>query len=158
MTSVEQAIQEIVEERTMNTEVVAAQRPGLVLGFSIFFTLWPGWTLLSLLLVSTGVVPLTPAQVAYFDSLSPLDYVLSVSIGLTSIGGAITLFLLRRVAFHLFAAALGAKLLLTCWRVAADGFVGALGNAALFGAVIGLGLLFAVVAYSRRLLQHGVLR
>jgi len=139
-------------------EVVAAKRPGWVWAISIFFFLSAGWTLLSFCLIHAGVIPLNAAQVAYLDSLTVLDYVSSVGIGLANFAGAITLFFLRRVSFYLFAIALGANLALTFWHVATKGWVAAMGGAALFGAVLGLGTLFAVCAYSRRLLQQGVLR
>jgi hypothetical protein len=76
-----------------------------------------GWTLLSFVLIHAGAIPLNAAQIAYFDSLGTLDYVFSVGIGLANFLGAISLFLLRRMAFHLFASALVANLLMTLWHV-----------------------------------------
>jgi hypothetical protein len=125
---------------------------------SIFFGVSAAWTLLSFAWIRTGAIPLNAAQIAYFESLSALDYVFSVGLGLVNLIGAITLFLLRRAAFYLFASALAANILMTLWHVAAKGAVDALGGAGLVGTVIGLGLAFAVCVYSRRLLQLGVLR
>ena len=142
----------------METEVVAAKRPGWVWAISICFFISAGWSLLSLLLIRAGTLPLTAAQVAYFDSLTVLDYVLSVGIGLANFVGAVALFLLRKVSFYLFASSLGANALLTLWHVTTKGWVAALGGAALVGAVIGFGLLIAVCVYSRHLLQQGILR
>lgn len=142
----------------MEAEAVAAKRPGWVWAISICFFLSAGWSLLSVLLVRAGTLPLTPAQVAYFDSLTLFDYVFSVGIGLANFGGAITLFLLRKVSFYLFASSLAANALLTMWHVATKGWVAALGGAALVGAVIGFGLLIAVCVYSHHLLQQGRLR
>jgi hypothetical protein len=142
----------------MNTEAIAIKRPGWVWAISIFFGVSAGWTLLSFALIRAGAVPLSAAQIAYFDSLGVLDYVLSIGIGLANFSGAVALFLLRRVAFYLFASALTANLLTTLWHVVTKGWVAALGGAGVVGAVIGLGLLFGVCVYSRRLLQLGVLR
>jgi hypothetical protein len=142
----------------METEVLAVKRPGWVWVISIFFFLSAGWTLLSFLLVHSGAVSSNAAQIAYFDSLSALDYISSVGIGFANFIGAISLFLLRKISFYLFASALGANLLLIFWHAATKGWVAALGSAGLVGAALGLGLLFAVCAYCRRLLQQGVLR
>jgi len=154
------------------TGAAAAKRPRWVWVISIFFFLSAGWTLLSFLLpesvtrpvpriqvlIHAGAVALNAAQVAYFDSLTAWDYASSLGIGLANLTGAITLFLLRKAAFYLFAFAFSANLLLTSWHVATKGWFAAMSGAGLVGAVIGLGLLFAVCAYSRRLLQQGVLR
>lgn len=142
----------------MQPEVVAVKRPGWVWAISIFFFFSAGSTLLSVLMVRAGAVPLNAAQAAYFDGLTVWDYISSVGIGLANFTGAIAFFLLRKVSFYLFAFALVANLLATAWHVATKGWLAVIGGAGLIGAVIGLGLLFAVCAYSRRLLRRGVLR
>ncbi|MCW9059954.1 MAG: hypothetical protein OQL11_13890 [Gammaproteobacteria bacterium] len=142
----------------MHTETVASGRPGWVWAISIFFGVSAGWTLLSFALIRSGAVTLNAAQIAYFDSLSPLDYIFSIGIGLANLLGAISLLLLRKIAFYLFASALVANLLMTLWHIAAKGWVAAIGDTGLVGAIIGLGLLVIVCVYSRRLLKRGVLR
>lgn len=109
-------------------------------------------------MIHAGSVQLDAAQVAYFDSLTALDYVITVGIGVANFLAAIALFLLRRIAFYLFASALVGNILLTFWHVATKGWVAALGGVGLVGAVTGLGLLVVVCIYSRRLLERGVLR
>jgi hypothetical protein len=142
----------------MEAEVVTAKRPGWVWAITIFFFIWVGWTLLSFLLIRSGAVPLNAAQAAYFDSLTALDYLASIGVGLANLAGAIALFRLRRAAFYIFAGSVGANLLLTLWHATAKGWVAAMSGSGLVGAAIGFGLLFAVCLYSRRLLQRGVLR
>jgi hypothetical protein len=142
----------------MNTETVAGGRSGWIWAISIFFGVSAGWTLLSFALIRSGAVPLNAAQIAYFSSLGPVDYVFSIGIGLANLLGAISLLLLRKIAFYLFASGLAGNLLMTLWHVATKGWVAALGGAGLVGAIIGLGLLVIVCVYSRHLLQRGVLR
>jgi hypothetical protein len=133
------------------------KRPGWVWAISILFFLAAGWTLLSFYLIDTGGVPLNAAQEAYFSSLTGVDYGLTILIGLANLSGAVALFLLRKLAFHLFAAAFVGNLLLTASQTLTKGWVAAIGGPGFVGAVIGWALLIAVCIYSWRLVQRGVL-
>lgn len=139
-------------------EVIATRRPWWVWVISIFFFFSAGWTLFSFYLISSGAVPLNAAQVAYFDSLTTLDYISSVGIGLINISAAIALFFLRKASFYLFASALAVNLLLTVWHVATKGWIAAMSGSGPLVVIIGLGILLAVCAYSWRLIQRGILR
>jgi len=133
------------------------KRPGWIWAISIFFFLSAGWTLLSFYLINTGAVPLIATQKEYFGRLTGLDYGLSVIMGLANLIGAVALFFLRKVAFYLFATALGANLILAAWHTATKGWVAAIGGAGFVGVVIGWVLLTVVCIYSWRLVQRGVL-
>ncbi len=133
------------------------KRPGWVWAISIFFFFSAGWTLLSFYLIYTGTVSLNPAQQAYFNNLTILDYSLTILMGFANLVGAISLFLLRKVALYLFVTALFANLLMTVWHIVFKGWAVAIGAPGLLGAIIGLGILVAVCFYSWRLTKSGVL-
>jgi hypothetical protein len=133
------------------------KRPGWVWAISIFFFLSPGWTLLSFYLIGTGVVSLNAVQKVYFSNLTTIDYILTILIALANLLGAVALFLLRKVAFHLFITAFSVNLLLTAWHTVTKGWIAAMGGPDLLSALIGWALLVAVCIYSWRLIQRGVL-
>ena len=133
------------------------RRPGWIWVISIFFMLSCGWTLLSFYLIFSGSIPITAAQRAYFEALSPFDVLLTLLIGLANFSGAIALFLLRRVAFHLFVVAFAASILLALWHAATKGWVQALGGTGLMGAIISYGIVALVCFYSWKLMKQGTL-
>jgi hypothetical protein len=133
------------------------KRPRWVWAISIFFFLSAGWTLLSFYLISTGAIPLNAVQKEYYDRLAGVDYAVSIIMGLANLVGAVALLLLRKIAFYLFAVALGANLILAAWHTATKGWMAAVGGAGFVGVVIGWVLLIAVCIYSWRLVQRGVL-
>jgi hypothetical protein len=137
---------------------VRHERPILVWLISAFFFLSAIWTLLSFYLILSGAIPLEPAQKAYFDRLTPLDYALTVATGLLNLAGAVMLFLLRKIALYLFLSAIGLTAVSTLWQAAAKGWVEALGGAGLVGALIGYVLLVVVCIYAWRLSKKGVLQ
>ena len=133
------------------------RRPGWIWVISIFYMLSGGWTLLSFYLIFSGSIPLMTAQRAYFEALSSVDMLLTFLIGLVNLSGAIALFLLRRVAFHLFVGALVASTILTVWHAATKGWIQALGGAGFLGVIIGYGMIVAVCVYSWKLMKQGTL-
>ncbi len=84
-------------------------------------------------------------------------YTLTLGIAGLNIVGAVSLFMLRRIAFRLFTIALVANLLVTIAHAINRGFVAALGGAGAIGLVIGYGVLIAVCIYAGRLKARGVL-
>lgn len=133
------------------------KRPKWVWAIAIFFFISAGWTLLSFYLVGSGFIALKAEQQAYFDSLSTFDYAITILAGLANFLGAISMFLLRKIAFYLFTGALIANSMLLVWHVLSKGWVAAIGGAGLIGATIGWGLLVAVCVYSWNLTKKGVL-
>jgi hypothetical protein len=115
------------------------------------------WTLLSFLLASTGSIPLSTAQYAYFNSLAPLDYLGSLAIGLVTLAAAIQLFRLRRNSVGLFSVALALNVVTTMVHATSRNWATALGTPGLVGVGIGWVILGTVVTYSYRLRERGVL-
>ncbi len=134
-----------------------SRRPKLVWVIAIGFGAAAVWTLLSLLLIETGHVELSDAQRTYFDNLSILDYGISVGIGVLNLAGAMTLFLLRRVALPLFLTSLIVSVAYACWSVYATSFEDAVGASGLLGSILGYSLLAAICAYTQRLRGRGIL-
>ncbi len=133
------------------------KRPKWVWAITIYFFVSAGWTLLSFYLIGSGVIPLKPEQQAYFNALSTFDYAVTILAELANISGAVTIFLLRKMAFYLFTGALIANSLLLVWHVLSKGWVAAIGSDVLIGAMIGWGLVIAVCFYTWNLTKKGVL-
>ena len=134
------------------------KRPFFVWLIAIFYLLSTPFTLLSLSLVLSGTLPLTPEQEAYFSSLSTLDYLFSFAIGLTGFTGAVALFFLRRVALYLFCGSFALNVLMSIWHLMTRDFLSALPGGGLLGFILGLGILAAVCLYTWKLTRAGVLR
>ncbi len=132
------------------------KRPKWVWVIAIFYFISAGLTLLSFYLIGSDSVSITPEKKAYFDSFSTFDCTTSILIDLANFSGAITLFLLRKIAFYLFAGALIVNFLSTIWYTLSKGWVDATG-VGLFGAMIGLGLLVVVCIYTWKLKNKGIL-
>ena len=150
----------ISQEESLAADVgtqVSARRPKLVWVVLLWFLLSAGYTILSFVLIYFGLISVTPEQAAYLRGLSLFDYTLSLGISCLNIGGAVSLFMLRRIAFRLFTIALVASLLVTIAHAITRGFVAALGGAGVVGLVIGYGVLIAVCIYAGRLKAEGVL-
>lgn len=137
---------------------VHPKRPVWVWVITIFFLLSAVWTLLSFYLILSGSIPIDPAQKAYFDQLTPLDYLSTVGVGLINIAGAITLFMLLKIARILFLCSLVLSLGITAWHATTKGWVEAIGGAGLVGAMIGYAILAIVCVYAWHLTKKGVLR
>lgn len=133
------------------------RRPKLVWVVFLWFLFSAGYTIISLLLVYSGFISGTPEQAAYLKSLSALDHTLTVAIVSLNIVGAVSMFLLRRVAFHLFTIALVASILVTVAHAVSKGFLAALGGTGAVGMLIGYAILIAVCLYAWRLKARGVL-
>jgi len=129
---------------SMSKNQETQKRPGWVWVISLWLSVSAGWTLLSLFLIFSGLIELNGGQEAYFNALSPFDYVLSIGISLANFSGAIYLFFLKRIAYYLFLGALILNILTSIWHVVSGSFVEALGVSGLIGALIGLLLLIII--------------
>lgn len=134
-----------------------SKRPKLVWAASLFYLLSVGYTALSFLLIYSGSIPVTPEQVAYFRNLSAFDYVITALTGLLNVAGAIAIFRLRKIAFHLFTAAFVLVILQTLVYAITTNFVAAVGGPGAVGVLIGYGILLAVCIYAWKLKARGVL-
>ena len=133
------------------------KRPILVWIITIFFLISAGWTLLAYLLIFSGSIQITSAQKTYFDSMSFFDYGYSIFIAIVNLSGAITLFILRKIAFYFFVTALSANILATIWNIIAKNYVEAIGTSGLIGMFIGLGIAASITYYSFSLKNKGIL-
>jgi hypothetical protein len=145
------------ERNVSDEQHVERKRPIWVWLLSLFFLLSAIWTLLSFFMIWSGAIPLEPAQKAYFDRLTPIDYALTIVVGLLNLSAAIALFLLRKIARDLFLASLALSLILAAWQAATKGWVDALGGPGFVGVLIGYILLIAVCIYAWHLRRKGVL-
>ena len=135
----------------------SSPRPVWVWVISAFYLLSVGWMLLSFALIFSGAIKINAAQQAYFASLTRVDWFFSLSIGVIGIAGAISLFLLRRLAVVLFSLALVLNLALTAFQTIRTNLAEALGGSGLFGLLLGWLILVAVILYARGLTKRGVL-
>jgi hypothetical protein len=134
-----------------------SKRPKLVWVVFLFYLLSTGYTALSYFLIFSGVIPVTPEQATYLGNLSAFDWVITLLTGLLNAGGAIAIFRLRKIAFHLFSAAFAIVILQTLVHTITTNFVAALGGSGAVGALIGYGILLAVCVYAWKLKERGVL-
>jgi hypothetical protein len=115
-----------------------------------------GWLFggLSVYLVVSGKIPVSPIRHAYFASLTPLDYVVIAMIGICNAGSAISLFLLRKAALPLYTAGLALNVAQIVWEIAYRNLLAVSGPVQ-----TGLGPLLAVaiVLYVANLSKKGVL-
>jgi len=133
------------------------KRPKKVWLISVFYLFSAGFILLSFYLINSGKVPLSEAQQTYFASLNPLDYFFSITLGVINMSGAISLFLLRKVAYPLFVCALALRFVLSGWFALNKGWLAVLGGTGGVSPLIGWGISIAVCIYTKRLINRGVL-
>jgi hypothetical protein len=133
------------------------RRPFGVWLIAAFYVLSAGWTLLSFALIFSGAIKINAVQEAYFASLTNIDWFFSLSIGVIGIAGAISVFLLRRLAVVLFSVALLLNFAVTAYQMARTNWTEALPSGGLFGALLGWLILVAVILYTRSLSKRGVL-
>ena len=142
----------------MTTDDMAPRRrPTGVWVVTAFYLFSAGWTLLSLALVASGAIVLTPAMKTYYASLTPFDWVFTLAISVTGVSGAIAFFRLRKVAVSLFQLALVLNVTFTLYHVARTSWMAATGASGGLGLVIAWGIILAVILYARRLAKRGVL-
>jgi hypothetical protein len=125
----------------------------------LYLGLFTGVSLLGMMQVHSGMLPLSPAQKAYFESLSFFDIALTLACSVFILCGAFALFLLRRAAFYLLVIGLVLSAIDHIWD-----FVGraeqspALANGGnTLHAIVYYGIVLAACIYSYRLIKRGVL-
>ena len=83
----------------------------------------------------------------------PLTFLASLLYALA----AITLFLLRKVAFYLFSANFILYILMTAWQIQTKDWITETPTSLAVGVFIGVGLNLAICLYSRNLIKKGIL-
>jgi len=139
---------------------IAQKRPGWVWVISIFYVLAPIWASVSWYMTLSGSVSLTPEAKAYMDSLTAFDYIAAGLQAVISLSAALTLFFLRKAAYHLFCAAFAIASIGMLWQTVSRGWLTAMASikGGLFGALLGIVLLLAVCFYTKQLSKEGKLR
>jgi hypothetical protein len=140
------------------TEPSKPRRPVLVWVITIVFGVSAAWTLLSLVLIPTGALPMAPPARAYYDRLSIADYALTIGVTVLNLWGTVLLFLLRRKAVRILAAAVALALLINLYQLVVKRLAPALGAAGAIGMAVGFLLWCAILLYAFRLKAAGVLR
>lgn len=125
----------------------------------LYLGVFTGISLLGMIQVHSGMLPLSPAQKAYFESLSFFDIALTLACSVFILCGAFALFLLRRAAFHLFVIGLVLSAVDHIWDfVAGVGQAPALAKGSdILHAIVYYGIVLAACVYSYRLTKRGVL-
>jgi hypothetical protein len=134
-----------------------ARRPKLVWIVFLFYLFSVAYTALSFLLVFSGWISVTPEQAAYFRNLSVFDWTITGVTAALNLAGAISIFLLRKSAFPLFASSLGLSILQTLVHAYTTNFIAALGGPGALGVLIGFAVSIAVCLYAWRLQARGIL-
>ena len=141
-----------------NINEVQHKRPKWVWAISIFYFFSAAYTLLSFYLINSGAVAVPEATKAYLDSLTAMDYAFTILIGLANLIGAISLFLLRKIAYPLFLASLVANVIMSVWHIMSKNMLSASVSGGAIGMFIGWGMLLAVCLYAKKLTKTGLLR
>ena len=81
---------------------------------------------------------------------------MGILVALANLFGAITLFLLRKIAFYVFSGVLVANFLMTSWFVLSEG-IAVLEAGAVFQSIIVFAVGIAICIYSWHLTKKGVL-
>jgi len=136
---------------------VMKKRSAWVWLIAIFFSFSSVWTFISLLIVNTGLIAVPPEQKAYIKSLTAVDYSITILISLANLAGAISLLMLRKMAFPFFLAGFAANLLLTLWHILTKGWGQTMGGPGSGGTIIGWLMLIAVSCYVWKLVKNKTL-
>ena len=134
-----------------------AKRPVLVWVISIYYLISAGFTILSIVLIYSGLIPVDGVQKEYFDGLTLFDHISTVLIGSLNLLGAVFLFILRKHAFHLFLAGFVAGLIATAYHILAKNWIETIGTAGFIGAAIGWGISISIIFYTKRLSNRKIL-
>lgn len=130
----------------MSVSIQTGRRPVLLWFFSMFY-----------IIVALGT--LVFCQMAFTATSLPPGYVLSIAAtALLTLVAAVALLFLRRQAFHLFLLALVASIVMYTWPFIHYGEFAGGWYDRMVSAVIGFGLMIAVVLYCRTLKNSGVLK
>ncbi len=139
-------------------QIEPPRRPGWVWAISLFYLFSALFTGFGLYAILTHMIPLQPAQQAYFAALTPLDNSMTALIVVCNLSAALSLFLLRKIAVPLFIAGLAVNLAQTAWHTATKGWLAAMGSSGPAGFLIGIAMALAVIVYAVHLSRRGVLR
>jgi hypothetical protein len=133
-------------------------RPAWVWAISLFFLAASLAISAAFVLALTGVLPLAPAQQAYLDKLTPVDFMLIGSVMTANLAGAFYLVQMRGAALPLLMVGWGAGLFELGWHAIAKGWLAALGAPGVAGFVAANLLSLIIIVYALGLARRGILR
>ncbi len=133
------------------------KRPKLVWVITIFNIFLAGCTLISFALIYGGLILLSEAQQAYFNSLNIFDISFSIITGVLNLIGTIMLFLLRKFAYYAFLSAFIISMLMIIYQTIFKNWIAAIGGG-LIGAVIGWCISIAIILYAKSLMSKEILK
>jgi heme/copper-type cytochrome/quinol oxidase subunit 4 len=134
-----------------------AKRPKVVWVVFLFYLFSVGYTALSFYLVLSGLISVAPEQATYIRNLSAFDWAITGLTATLNLAGAISIFLLRKIAFPLFAISLALSILLTLVHAFTTNLTAALGGSGAIGIAIGYAISIVVCTYAWKLKARGVL-
>jgi len=132
-------------------------RPVWVWLISIFYILTNSSSLLSYALIHFEVFTLSEPQMAYFENLTAIDYVLSIGNSVLVITAAAFLLSMKKASVNLFGAAFILNFITTALQVNKINFNESLKVPGLLAMFVGVALVFGVYLYCRRLNMRGLL-
>lgn len=137
---------------------MSKKRPILVWVIVVFYGLSAVWTLLSFSLLASGRVNIPPAEAAYFSSLTPFDYALTVLSGVSGVIGVIMLFQLKSATLPIFLVTLAINGTYSLWTLLMNPAFRAIRPETHTGMVMGFTILCLINFYVYRLKKRGLLR
>ncbi|RKZ54047.1 MAG: hypothetical protein DRR16_06170 [Candidatus Parabeggiatoa sp. nov. 3] len=138
----------------------ANRKPIWVKLFLIYVSMGAIGIVYSYLIMSSGSLPMTPEQRAYFDNQGMLDYLLIFSSTLLNLAAGITLFRLRAIAVKLLLITLILSPILMVYTFFISGYSPASPAeqiVSIIGSLVGMGILIAIFVYSLNLKKQGKL-
>jgi len=144
---------EAPKSNTITSEVLDGPRtrPGWVWAISILYGFSAIYTPLWFYLIYSGLVPLVPAQKAYFDKLGIVDWAVTAIGALIMVAAVVALFLLKRVSIKLWGAAIVFALLNNLYNAIAKNLFAIFNMMSLIGTIVGFILIVAIFFYTKRL-------
>jgi hypothetical protein len=136
------------------------RKPIWVKLFLIYVSMGAIGMVYSYLLMSSGSLPMTPEQRAYFGNLGMLDYLLIFSSTLLNLAAGITLFRLRAIAVKLLLITLILSPILMVYTFFISGYSPASPAeqiVSIISSLVGMGILIAIFVYSLNLKKQGKL-
>lgn len=133
------------------------KRPILVWLIFLFFMVSTAFTAFSVLVVTSGNLPPEVQARMGVEAIRPIDIVAGLSETAVYFVAAIALFMMRKLAFYLFAGAFVMEIGLVVWtladksRASALGLVG--GDMAGFAGTVTIGLAFLIFIYTLNLMM-----
>jgi len=115
------------------------------------------WSLLGYFLIYTGKAQLTPEMREYLSSLSLLERLASLAVGVANVFGVVLLWRLRRRAVFWLTLALYGNVAMTVYQTLTTHVIAALDPPRAIGTLFGWALLIGIILYARRLSARGIL-